>query len=422
MSNSTTNTTEAGDGSGDQPKLRPWDAFRFRDYRFLWLAAFASTIAMWIRILGTTQWIENETGTAAALGIVGIVQLFVQIPSLLWGGALSDKVDRKRLIAVANAISLVTLLSLGLMDTSGTLRLWMVYLSIAIMAAAQMMVNPARSALMPATVPRSHIMLGVTTDTASQSVAMIVGPLIFAWVASAYGLTTVFFVGAGVSLVAMTTPMLIRVAGRAEGGSEGSTITRIREGFWFVVRHPILPGLFLLDTGNTVVSFYREILPALARGLFRSDAAGTGLLGAANSTGAVMGAVSILFFAGYRAKGMLVLYATLVYAIALFGFGTVNTLWMGMLMIAILGGADAVTVAVRQTTIQLTTPDHMRGRAFSFMILAAQTANNIGTIWVGFWAAAIGPGNTMVMGGVIAVVATLVVWRVWRPIREYRYP
>ena len=419
MSNSSADTPEP---TGDQPKLRPWDAFRFRDYRFLWLAAFMSTITMWIRILSTTQWIEDETGTAAALGIVGIVQLIVQIPSLLYGGALSDKLDRKRLMAVANAVSLGMLLLLGLLNAGGGLGLWMVYLSIAVMAAAQMMVNPARSALMPATVPRSHIMLGVTTDTASQSVAMIVGPLIFAYVASTFDLTTVFFVGACTSVVAMLAPLLIRVEGRAEGGSEGSTLTRIREGFTFVVRNPILPGLFLLDTGNTVVSFYREILPALARGLFNSNAGGTGLLGAANSTGAVMGAVGVLFFAGYRAKGMLVLYATLVYAIALFGFGTVNTLWMGMIMIAILGGADAVTVAVRQTTVQLTTPDHMRGRAFSFMILAAQTANNIGTIWVGFWAAAIGPGNTMVMGGVIAIVATLLVWRVWRPIREYRYP
>ncbi len=419
MSSSTASTSSQPGGS---PKLRPWDAFRFRDYRFLWLAAFTSTIAMWIRILATTQWIEDETGTAAALAIVGIIQLFVQIPSLLYGGALSDKIDRKRLMSAANAVSLGVLLTLGLLDASGVLALWMVYAAIAVTAGAQMMVNPARSALMPATVPESHIMLGVTTDTASQSVAMIVGPLIFAYVASAFDLTTAFFVGAVVSALAMFAPLLIRAVGRAEGGSDGSTIARIREGFWFVVRHPILPGLFLLDTGNTVVSFYREILPALARGLFRSDAAGTGLLGAANSAGAVMGAIGALFFAGYRAKGMLVLYATLVYAVALFGFGSVNTLWMGMVMIAILGGADAVTVAVRQTTVQLTTPDHMRGRAFSFMILAAQTANNIGTIWVGFWAAAIGPGNTMVMGGVIAIIATLAVWRAWRPIREYRYP
>lgn len=422
MRSLSSSTTNPEPDTGDQPKLRPWDAFRFRDYRLLWTAAFLSTVVMWLRILATAQWIEDETGNAAALGIIGIVQLIVQIPSLLYGGALSDKIDRKRLMAAANAISLVTLFVLGVLDASGALNIGLVYLSIAVMSGAQMMVNPARSALMPATVPRTHIMLGVTTDTASQNIAMIVGPLIFAYVASAFDLTTVFFLAASISVVAMLSPLLIRAVGRAEGGSDGSMIARIREGFVFVARHPILPGLFLLDTGNTVVSFYREILPALARGLFRSDAAGTGLLGAANSTGAVVGAVSVLFFAGYRAKGMLVLYATLVYAVALFGFGVVNQLWMGMVMIAILGGADAVTVAVRQTTIQLTTPDHMRGRAFSFMILAAQTANNLGTIWVGFWAAAIGPGNTMIMGGVIAVIATLIVWRVWRPIREYRYP
>ena len=415
MSNSNPNSSSSG-------QLRPWDAFRFRDYRFLWLGGFTSVITMWIRILVTTQWLQEETGTAAALGVVGIVQLFVQIPSLLYGGALSDKIDRKKMMAAANGVSLASLLTLGFLDAGGALQLWMVYLFIAVMAGAQVMVNPARSALVPAVVPERHIMLAVTTDTATQNAAMIAGPLLFAYVASVFGLTTVFFVGAVVAAPAVIAPLFIRAAGRAQGGSDGSTLTRIREGFWFIVRHPILPGLFLLDTGNTVVSFYREILPALAVGLFRAGAGGTGVLGAANSAGAIIGSMGALMFAGYRAKGMLVLYATLVYAIALFGFGTVNTLVLGCIMIAILGGADAVTVAVRMTTVQLTTPDHMRGRAVSFMILAAQTANNIGTIWVGFWAAAIGPANTMVMGGVLAVIATLIVWRVWRPIREYRYP
>jgi predicted MFS family arabinose efflux permease len=89
-------------------------------------------------------------------------------------------------------------------------------------------------------------------------------------------------------------------------------------------------------------------------------------------------------------------------------------------MIALLGAADAVTVAVRQTTVMLTTPDHMRGRAFALMILAAQTANNVGTIWVGIWAGLIGASNTMVMGGVISIVATALIWWFWKPIREFR--
>jgi predicted MFS family arabinose efflux permease len=249
-----------------------------------------------------------------------------------------------------------------------------------------------------------------------------VGPLLFAFVATTFGLTTAFFVAAVIALPAVLLPGIIRARGRAEGGSEGSTVARTWEGFRFVVRHPILPGLFLLDTGITVVSFYREILPALARGLFRGGAGATGVLGAANSAGGMIGAMVALFFAGYRSKGMLVLYATLAYALILFGFGTVTTLWLGAVMIAGLGGADSVTVAVRQTTVQLTTPDHMRGRAYAFLILAAQTANNIGTIWVGFWADAIGAQQTMLMGAAISVLVTLIIWRLWRPIREYRYP
>lgn len=414
--------TEPAEPAEGSRKVRPWDVLRFHDYRYLWLGAFSSTVLLWIRILVTTQWLFEETGSEAMLGIVGIVQLFVQIPALLWGGALSDRVDRKRLMAIANGVSLVALLTMGLLDASGGLTAPMVFAGIAVTAGAQMMVNPARSALTPSTVPERYLMLAVTTDTATQNAAAIVGPIVFAVVASTFDLTTAFMVGAAVAVPAMLSPMFIRVAGRPEGGSDGSTIARIREGFWFVARHPILPGLFLLDTGNTVVSFYREILPALATGLFRAGRAGTGALGAANSAGAIIGAMTALFFLDYRAKGMLVLYASLVYAVALFGFGSVNQLWMGIVMIGILGGADALTVAVRHTTVQLTTPDHMRGRAFSFMILSAQTANNIGTIWVGFWAAAIGPGNTMVLGGVIAVIATVLVWRVWRPIREYRYP
>ena len=108
------------------------------------------------------------------------------------------------------------------------------------------------------------------------------------------------------------------------------------------------------------------------------------------------------------------------YGFVLFGFGTASTLWISMLMIGLLGAADAVTVAVRHTTVMLTTPDHMRGRAFALLVLAAQTANNIGTIWVGAWAGAIGAGNTMVLGGFLSIIATFMIWRLYRPIREFR--
>jgi predicted MFS family arabinose efflux permease len=405
---------------GRKPTLL--EAFRYRDYRVHWLASVAYIVGFWLRFLTLSQWLFDTTGSAAQLGLVGLVQLFVQIPALLWGGSIADHFDRKRVLFIVNTITLVAVLACGLLSAADLLTSWHVYVAIAITAATHTMAQPARGAMTAAVIPPQHLMLGVTTDRATQNVAMIVAPLVFAVVAEAFGLTTTFFLAAAVILPSALLPLAIRVSGRAENASVGSTVERVVEGFHFVRKHPILPGLFLLDTGNTVVSFYREIMPVLARGLFRGGAGAVGILSAANSVGAVVGSFAALAFVGYRAKGMLVLYASLAYAIILFGFGSVPNLWLGALMIALLGGTDAVTVAVRETTVQLTTPDHMRGRAYSFMILTAQTANNIGTIWVGFWSASIGAPSTMQMGGVIAVIATLVIWRVWRPIREYRYP
>lgn len=402
---------------------RPWDAFRYRDYRVLWVVLITATTVVWLRILSTAQWLFEETGSAVLVGLIGVVQLVVQIPALLWGGVLADHIDRKRLMTLANGVTSAALLALGLLDASGLLTPAAVYVGIALTAFSQMLASPARAALVPIVIPSRQLLLASSTDTASQNAAAIAGPLLFAGIVALADLTTVFFVAAAISLLSTVAPLFVRAHGVAESdatSSATSTLTRTWEGLRYVAKHPILPGLFLLDTGITVASFYREILPVLALGLFAGGASATGLLGAANSAGAIVGSFIALLLAGYRAKGMLVLYASLAYGFILFGFGMATTLWAGALLIAALGAADAVTVAVRQTTVMLTTPDHMRGRAFALMILAAQTANNVGTIWVGAWASAIGAANTMVLAGVISVAATLLIWRWWRPIREFR--
>lgn len=431
---------EQAPGAGN----RFWGVFLHRDYRVLWAAMVTGSIVTWFRILGTAQWLLDETGSAVLVGLIGVVQLFVQIPALLWGGTLADRVDRKRLMTLANSSTFTVMLGLGLLNAGDLLTPAIVYAGIALSAASQMLASPARSALVPVVVPEKQLLLAASTDTASQNVAAIAGPLLFAAIAVSHGVTTAFLVAAAISLPSAVLPLMIRASGVAAGPHahravapaddpaapdqpakappRPSTLTQTLEGFRYVARHPILPGLYLLDTGITVASFYREILPVLALGLFAGGASATGLLGAANSAGAIAGSFVALFLAGYRAKGMLVLYASLAYGFILFGFGTASSLWMGALMIALLGAADSVTVAVRQTTVMLTTPDHMRGRAFALMIVAAQTANNVGTIWVGAWAGSIGAGNTMVLGGFISIAATLVIWRFWRPIREYRSP
>lgn len=387
------------------------------------VAIVGSSIVVWMRILGTSQWILDDTGSAFLVAVIGIVQLVVQFPITLWAGTLADHLDRKQLMSISHGITAITLLALGLCNAVDFLNPFFVYVGIAIMAATHMLASPAGSAMVAVIIPEKDLMPANSTETALRNIAAIVGPLLFAVIASTLGLTWVFLAGGLITAVAALAPSLIRAVGKSvkpDQHEQQSQFALTLEGLRYTAKHPILPGLFLLDAGITTASFYREILPVLALGLFAGGASATGMLGSANSTGAIAGSFVALLLISFRAKGMLVLYASFAYGFFLFGFGLTNSLLIGIIMIALLGAADAVTVTVRQTTIMLTTPDYMRGRAFALMVLAAQTANNVGTIWVGTWAGLIGASNTMVMGGIIAIAMTALIWWLWKPIREYR--
>lgn len=379
-------------------------------------------VASWLRILGFSQWLLDETGSPFLVGLIGIVQLVVQLPSTLWAGTLADRNDRKVILAAAHGITFIVLALVAAVNSSNSLTPGFIYLAIAIASGAQTLGGPSRAALIPRVFPEREIMAAASTDTASQNLAAIIGPLLFAFVAVNWGLTAVFFTCAILCLPGSFGPFLLAVSGETDGKSElrKSQVSETLEGLSYVRKHPILPGLFLLDAAITTSSFYREILPVIALGLFAAGASGTGLLGSANSAGAIIGGIAVLALTRVQAKGLIVLWASLAYGLFLLAFGLTSSLITGMILIALLGAADSVTVAVRVTTVMLTTPDKMRGRAFSLMYVAAQTSNNIGTIWVGFWAGVIGASSTMVMGGIISIVMTLLVLLLWEPIRKYR--
>jgi MFS family permease len=399
-----------------------WNTFKYRDYRILWVILMTGGVASWLRILGFSQWLLDETGSPFLVGLIGIVQLVVQLPSTLWAGTLADRTDRKMILAAAHGITFIVLAFVATFNSTTSLTPGPIYLAIAIASGAQTLGSPSRAALIPGIFPEKEIMAAASTDTASQNLAAIIGPLLFAFVAVNWGLTEVFFTCAILCLPGFLGPFLLAVSGRTDEKSElpKSQITETLEGLNYVRKHPILPGLFLLDAAITTASFYREILPVIALGLFAAGASGTGFLGSANSAGAIIGGIAVLALTRIQAKGLIVLWASLAYGLFLLAFGLTNSLITGMILIALLGAADSVTVAVRVTTVMLTTPDKMRGRAFSLMYVAAQTSNNIGTIWVGFWAGLIGASSTMIMGGIISIAMTLLILLLWEPIRKYR--
>jgi len=416
------------DTHNDEPyhqehKARPWAALRYRDYRILWMSGIFQVITMELRLLATGVWLYQETGSGIQLGLLGGVQLAVQLPAILYGGALADKWDRRKLMSYTQIISLFMISLVTLLEFNDSLRPWHIYGVTAVLGVTSVLGGPARSALTANVVPKNHLMHAVATNTATFQIGSVVAPLGFALIVSTVDITLAFVVASVASIPSVILPLLIVVPDmKLAKEGKGSVIASIKEGFLFVKAHPILPGLYAMDIGVTIFSFYRQILPLIADKMFMAGSAAVGLLTASNALGGILGTFSVLLMTQFRSKGMLVVYATLAYVVLLVLFGLTSTLWVGVVIIFALGATDAIGMATRQATVQLTTTDEMRGRAVSFHSVSAMTANNIGTLEVGFMSEKIGASETMMLGGVIGILVVAIVWRSVRGIREYRYP
>ena len=390
------------------------------DFFLLWSSGVAMSVSMLLRTLISTQWLYDTTGSAAQLGLLGAVQ-FVQLPMALYGGSLADRLDRKKLMILTQAVGSLLLLVLTILAASNTLRPWHIFAVTGISSMVNMLGSSARPAMLPRVVPRDLLTHAVTMLNVTSQLATVAGPILFWWFYDQFGIATSFGISTGISILSVVLPLLIRASGKPEVTHRQSTWTSLKEGTLFVMRHPLLPGIFFLDVGVTVVSFYRQLFPIFADQLYGLGAAGTGFLNTANAIGGIVGTLTVFYAGRFSRKGLLVLAATLVYAIFLIAFGLNRSFLVGLGIVGVLGMTDSMTVTIRQAIVQLVTPDQLLGRAASIRTFAANSANNIGQVEVGMLSATIGAGETMLIGGVLSVLFVVIVWRFLPRIRRYRY-
>jgi MFS family permease len=387
----------------------------------LWLSGMSMLIAMQLRLFASTQWLYDETGSAVQLGILGAIQ-FLQMPVVVYGGLLADIINRKKLMVFTQSVSFISMALLTLASWNEILAPWMIFTVTGLTGIVNMLGNSARPAMLPRVIPRSHTTNAVTFQTASFQIGQIAAPLLFGLLFTQFGVTTTFLVGSVFAGVSMIAPAMINASGAPDPDTTAqSKVSALREGAKFVKGHPILPGLYLLDVGVTIVSFYRMLFPLFASGLYGMGAEGTALLGSANALGGVGGSMLVFFTEKIRQKGIIVLTATLAYAIGLIAFGLTPIFWIGLIIVAFLGATDSVGMTMRQAIVQLTTPDRLIGRASSAHSFAAMTANNAGQMEVAFVSAAIGAGATMVLGGFIGIAVVGIIWVAIPGIRRYEY-
>ena len=359
------------------------------------------------------------TGSPFQLGLLGAVQFVPALGFSLVGGAFADAHDRRRiaqvtqLVAVAGAALLAVASAL---DGASPPLLFAVVFVVALAAAFE---NPARAALLPLVVSRARFVAAVPIHSTAQAFALMTGPALAGVAIAAAGAEAAYAGAAALSLAAIAG--LARLRPRAQEGERRQVSLRaIREGVAYVRSQPVLLGCMTLDMFAVIFAGASALLPVYAEEILRVGPRGFGVLSASLEAGALAMSVWLMLGRPIRAQGRALLAAVAVFGLATIAFGFSRSFWLSVGIYALVGMADQVSVVMRSTIVQLTTPDALRGRVSSINMIFIGASNQLGAMESGFVAALTSATFAVVSGGVACLaVAGAVAARV-PALRRYR--
>lgn len=392
----------------------------FRESRFRWYVAsrfFAGTAMMLLRT--AVSWhVYDLSHSAFQLGMIGLIQFLPVLPLSLVAGAVADVVDRRRLLLFVQIVPLLCSLSLCLATLSGRASVPVLYVAIALAAIASVFESPARASILPQLVPRAIFPRAVTVSSTALWLAFATGPMLMGFtaaqggIASVYALHALLIAGSLASLSSLP-PLGAATRARVSWGA-------IREGLLFVWRSPVVLGCMTLDMFAVILGGASALLPVYARDILAVGEFGYGVLSASLELGALAMSAALIVLPGFRRSGRALLVAVAVYGLATIVFGLSRYFPLSVLAYMIAGMADAVSVVLRGTAIQLATPDALRGRVSSVNFIFIGASNQLGAAESGFLAAATSATFAVVFGGVgCLLVVALVAWRM-PALREHR--
>jgi len=396
------------------PPAEPNSPLQIADYRRFWLARFFAnfaTLSMVVLIGYQTYDIARadygmDRATAAfMLGLLGLAQfvpLFLLTPV---AGAAADRFDRRRVVLFANLIDCSIAILLALFTWGDALTLPILFTLAAAHGAARVFNGPALSAIAPNIVPPRLLPKAIALSSIAWQVGTVIGPaaggMLFAWDESLpYFLSAAMLLGSGL-LISSVRPVRAQ-----QVGPRRHPLKQIGEGFHFVWHERFLLGCISLDLFAVLLGGATAMLPVFARDILEVGPQGLGIMRGAPAVGAALVAAWFSFKPMEHNVGVKMLWAVVVFGAATVVFALSRNFALSLGMLALLGAADMVSVFIRNSLIQLNTPDDKRGRVSAISGLAVSASNELGELRAGLFAGIMGVTAAVAIGGAGAIIVT----------------
>ncbi len=396
-------------------------ALRYRDFRLLWVGMLISNTGSQMQFAAINWHIFIITHSALALGFIGLSR-FVPIAIFsLVGGAIADAHNRKKILLITQ-ISL-TLFSAILAVTTLThvVNPFIIYAITAFSAVAIAFDAPPRQALIPSLVHRDHLTSAMSLSVIMFQTSMMIGPALAGIVISQFGIGFVYLINAISFFSVITALILMKTSGEIEGTPSRVSLRAVLDGLAFVKSKTIIWSTTLLDFFSTFFASATALLPIFAENILHVGPMGFGFLYAAPSIGAVLAGYILAHVGTIRHQGKILLVSVAMYGAATIVFGFSKLFALSFFALFLIGIGDSISIVIRSTIRQLTTPDYIRGRMSSVNMIFSMGGPQLGAFEAGVLAAAVGGPLSVVIGGVGALAVTAIIATKIPALRNYSF-
>ncbi|MDJ0921767.1 MAG: MFS transporter [Henriciella sp.] len=387
-------------------------AFRHSSYRRYFASRFGGALAGNILAVTVAWQIYDETGDPLYLGLIGLVQFLPSLVLVLMTGLAADKFGRRLIMGTSILVQCLGGLLLLAITATGNFDPISVLALVTLLGVARAFYSPATNSLVVNLVPREDFPNAVSWNASSWQMATILGPAL-GGVLSAISLNLSYGIAASVSLA---TALLIFTIPRPEQArTEGrTTLTTLFGGFAYIWRTKIVLGAISLDLFAVLLGGAVALLPVYAKDILQIGEAGYGVLRSAPAVGAILMVFVITSFEIKKHAGLILFVFTALFGVMHIVFGYSTLVWLSVLSLVLIGAFDMISVYVRETLMQLWTPDEVRGRVNAVNSIFIGASNQIGEARAGFMAARWGAFFTVVAGGYAAIGVTAL-WAILFP-------
>ena len=391
-----------------------------REFRLLFSGQLVSFMGSQLTVVAVAIQVYDLTHSSFDVGLVSLAQLPLLLIGSLAGGAIVDSRDRRRLMLLAQV--LLAALSAGLALNAGRSHpaVWPLFALTALAAGLSGIDRPARAAVVPNVVDKAQLPAAFALWQIQMQLGLVIGPALAGLlIASFHGhLAPVFWIDTATFGAAFVAVFFMRPL-PPEGGGTRASLGSIVEGLRYLRGRQVLQGTFLIDINAMVFGMPRALFPALGATVFHGGARTVGLLFAAPGAGALIGAATTGWVGGVKRHGRAVVVAVMVWGASIAVFGVTTWLPLALVLLAVAGAADVVSAVFRNTMLQTSVPDSLRGRLSGVHIGVVTGGPRLGDAEAGTVAAVTTPQVSVVSGGLACVVGALVVARVLPAFTRY---